>query len=519
MSDRAFAAPRLSRRLQLILGVGALLWQVSSLCSQERTPGEPFRGRVDAVLTDVVVLDGARRPVMGLTAQDFVLLEDGRPRPILAVSPVVLPVRDTNTSVVSPDTGTTEAPVGVTTNQLPAEGRLVAIMLDRSIPMEGPTVTARKIARAAIDSLGPGDLAAVVHSTGFSNEGVSRGFTADRAVLTAAVNAPFVGLVNPPTMGTGGLVRGAPDLANTGDCLCGLCVLEAIERTANAMAAARTRHKMIVWIGSAIVIQSGRAPTAACPSLRDQRERTLRSLSNANVTFHAVDPSGLQTMARMADAFAGDPSRAGAANLERQADLGVLPAFTGGRTVLNTNQPELAVPRIFDETSSYYLLAFTPTEPADSVRPRRIQVKVDRKDVEVRARASVYTPLATTLPAADPLEDVVGRLLPEPGVPMELALRPSFDASGASQVVAHIRVTGPAGSDADILIAAFDDHAKTVLSRRIALTLPESGKGETTESLPLASGHYEIRVGSRLKAGNTYGSVHGHVEVPRRSLP
>jgi hypothetical protein len=47
-------------------------------------------------------------------------------------------------------------------------------------------------------------------------------------------------------------------------------------------------------------------------------------------------------------------------NLRRQGNLEVLPERTGGRTVVNTNGPDLSVPEIFHESDSYYLIGFRP---------------------------------------------------------------------------------------------------------------------------------------------------------------
>jgi hypothetical protein len=47
-----------------------------------------FRANVEAVALDVSVLDAHRKTVSGLSAEDFTILEDGQPRPIVAFAAV-----------------------------------------------------------------------------------------------------------------------------------------------------------------------------------------------------------------------------------------------------------------------------------------------------------------------------------------------------------------------------------------------------------------------------------------------
>jgi hypothetical protein len=75
-----------------------LLWTVCLLAilhphAQQPASQPVFRAGTDLVQVDVSVLDGKRRPVRGLTAADFVVLEDGKPREIEAFSEVYLPDR------------------------------------------------------------------------------------------------------------------------------------------------------------------------------------------------------------------------------------------------------------------------------------------------------------------------------------------------------------------------------------------------------------------------------------------
>lgn len=132
----------------------------SPLLSLQARSAQTFRTTTDLVLLDVVVLDEERRPVTGLTAADFTVLD---------------------------------------------EGRLVVILMDRSISAGPATEVAREIARAAVGGLGPADLAAVVTSSGFATEGMVQNFTHDRPLLLSAIDAPSIGLVSPPQMGPRGL--------------------------------------------------------------------------------------------------------------------------------------------------------------------------------------------------------------------------------------------------------------------------------------------------------------------------
>ena len=122
---------------------------------------------------DVSVLDKERKPVRGLTETDFTILEDGKPRPLVAFVPVNL------AEPQEPPTAPAlrDVPADVITNSVRREGRLVVIMFDWSIRFLDQAL-ARRIATAAVDQLGPDDLAAVVFSSGFANGGSPQNFTA-----------------------------------------------------------------------------------------------------------------------------------------------------------------------------------------------------------------------------------------------------------------------------------------------------------------------------------------------------
>jgi hypothetical protein len=121
--------------------VAAALGGTQELSTSAR---QTFRAGVTVVQVDVSVLDRQRHPVGGLTAKDFTVLEDGKPREIVAFTPVELPAR-TGGQFANAAAWTRDVAPDVATNDVPAEGRLVVIVFDWSIRFDD-SQSARKIA-------------------------------------------------------------------------------------------------------------------------------------------------------------------------------------------------------------------------------------------------------------------------------------------------------------------------------------------------------------------------------------
>ena len=237
------------------------------------------------------VLDRKRQPVTGLSASDFTVLENGVQRPVRAFTSIQLPARAARAAVAPQAT----APDDVVTNQVgQQEGRIVIILMDRSIPTGQPTLAARKIALAAVDALGPHDLAALISTSG----AVPQNLTANRARLIRAINERrdwSTGISKDQKEVLPAAV--ADDPLSDGRCLCGLCVLETLTRVSDAVQNTPGRRKALLFIGSSVIFQSGpRAPSLdiGCDwRLANARGRLFASLALSNLTVHSLDPSGL----------------------------------------------------------------------------------------------------------------------------------------------------------------------------------------------------------------------------------
>jgi VWFA-related protein len=532
----------------------AMALAIGVATARTQAPQPAFRGGTDLVQVDVSVLDGKRRPVRGLGVADFTLLVDGQPREIQAFTEVNLPDR------VSPGAAPwlRDVPSDVVSNQAgDEEGRLVLIVLDRTIPVGPATSTARRTAAAIVEQLGPGDLAAVVSTSG----GAGHNLTGDRGRLLRAINQSDVSAGFSPEVREieeAILLAGRTALLNPlndGRCLCGLCVPETITRAAEAVQSTARRRKLLFFIGSDLVLQSAGAiadtyPEVGCElRLEDARNAMFRALDRANVTVHSLDPSGLNLVSplgRASTTLGGRGARETLSrdreeHMKRQGALRVLPERTGGRTIVDTNDPDLMVDDIFRESDSYYLIGFRPAEREAMGSAHTITVKARQRGVTVRARDSYVSAPArdVTPPSPDPggvpptLRASLTGLLPASDGRLDLQAA-AFATPGSSRnavtitvgiddFIASLARTSKAGSGGllEIIAAAFDlgGRPRGVARQTLELSWPQSAAGgnlhfDVLSRLDLPAGDYELRVGvSRVTAPLT-ASVFSYVTVP-----
>jgi hypothetical protein len=202
--------------------------------------------------------------------------------------------------------------------------------------------------------------------------------------------------------------------------------------------------------------------------------------------------------------------------------------MTGGRTVLNTNAPETAVPAILDESQSYYLLGFSASDPTGA-KLHRIEVKVNRPGVQVRTRTGYVgndeaAARSGTAPDA-PLTTAVSGVLPATDIPLALVAAPFATPDKATGTVAvtlgvqpRESTKRPGPETLHIVVAALDPKARLIASREeTAVVGVNAASGyDLLSRLELAPGRYEIRVATDAPSGRR-GSVFTFVDVPNFS--
>jgi VWFA-related protein len=475
-------------------------------------PQLTYRTGIDLVQVDVSVLDKDRRPLPGLKPGDFILKEDGKVRAIAAFSSVTLPERPTESVVpwrrnIGPD---------VVTNLTPKEGRLVVILLDYSI-VKSDIPWARRTAEAAVDQLGAGDMAAVV----YTSVGVPQNFTADRSLLRAAINRPFLGIdVDPDD----------PFGAHRGECRCGVCSLEVMTNVADAVREVPHRRKMLFFIGSNVSVST---TTIDCfGEVREAREKLLRAAGAANLTIHTFDSNLLQSGGSNAsEATAPAPGSGGAAGLTRQNNLAFFPGETGGRAIKNTNAPWEPIPAIFAETDSYYVLGFAPSSQKDDGAFHNVSVEVNLPGVEVHPRKGYYSPSPPAAPADETngvpasLTAALRNMWPETQIPMSVTTAAFATPGSRGATVAVVsRIQQPGAQNqpnrVNVLTRAYDRDGKPLATQvqTIVVAPPAAGQKvfqyETQSRLRLDPGRHEIRVAAEDPQRHLVGSVYTYVDVP-----
>lgn len=319
--------------------------------------------------------------------------------------------------------------------------------------------------------------------------------------------------------------------------------MDALARVATALRSVSTRPKVMLLLTAYVrsneppmpvrpppMIPGVRTPSwselpNACTSPLDEaRLKFDRAAADANAAVHVIDVVGLET---------GVTAPLGPRRIqERLSALPILADMTGGRAVINTNAPEDLVPAILDESSTYYLVGFTPAASAGDTRAHRIEVRSTRPGLTVHSRR-VYrrseSAVSNIVSTDSGIVRALGNVLPASDVPLEASVMPVLARNGRDTmgviVMRMLDSNAPATlrngvPTVNVLAAAFTPLGRTVISKRriIELQSAKTSSGFRADHgvvsvLPLAPGRYEIRVAAELSPAAS-GSVHTFVDVP-----
>jgi VWFA-related protein len=561
--------------------LGLRFWATGPQAPQSE-PRPAFPAGTELVTVDVVILDRHGAPLSGLRREDFSVAEEGVPQPIVAFEAVERPIPKTAETPQRAPRPHTSSNVGAEARQ----GRSFVVVFD-GLHLDAAEA---KRARAAVadflkTGLGDSDRVTLVGTgegtwwTGRLPEGRDalvqvlgrlqgrrvgestidavtdyEAMRIDRdadPIVTDRVARRFIatGMIrqqqrlpgDPPNQGEEleaqrGQVRARAAQVWARAASQNAATLAALERALQSLASVRGRKTLILVSGGFVhdpheeafrrVVTESRRANAAIYFL------DARGLTGAPTAFQA--DSGVQTDVNDLGSVL-DEAR------ERSEGSEGLATDTGGFSVRNDNDLRTGIERIGRESASYYLLGYSPSDKRPDGRFRKIEVKVAREGVTVRARRGYYALGPATVGGAAKAEArdaALQRALDSPFDLAEIPLRATAHVFGeATPGKARVLVT----LEADIRSLSFEESgsaAKDTLELLLLVVHRETGEFDRfdqqfemafgketrarfekawfpiTREVALPPGTHQARIVVRDKNSGRVGSLVHEFEVP-----
>jgi VWFA-related protein len=447
-------------------------------------PGQPtFRTTVDLVRVDVSVVNRDDEPVTDLQASDFIVTEDDAPQTVETAQFVRL---DGQRLVDNGESLEIRGPSQAAVEATKEDVRLFAIFLDDYHIDRHPSITIplRKALEGFIEQLQPTDLVVIMDPL-TTLDGLR--FTRNKADLLERVRT-FEG-----RRGELFPVRSAVEEAQMTQRnvfeLRAAVSLSALEAITTHLGGLREGRKSVLFVSQ--------GPPVGMPgSLNYPRlEAALQAANRGNVTVHVLDPRPL-----------GSAPFGGAEALRR------LSVETGGRAIVNTNNPASGLKQVMADASAYYLIGYSPARPRLDGKFHKINVRVKRSGVRVTARRGYWAPTeAESNPApakpADPkltgaLSELVTRTGDERLIDVWVGTEPGEDGHSAVHVTWELARRSVDASPAVVEVEPVTRTGTTLGEAQSIQTLPREGDAATVASYQLKPGPLALRVTVRSDGGS-----------------
>ncbi len=354
-------------RLVLVL----LLTAAVAAEQQAPPPQQPiFRAGTDLVRVDVTATINGDEPVTDLQAGDFEVTEDDVPQTVETIK--FVRIDGTRTSNL-------DEPLAIRSKQhalLEAareDVRLFALFLDDYHIDKRPDITLplRETLTKFIKQLGPNDLVVLMEplTTLYDLK-----YTRAKDELLQKIRT-FEGRRGQAFPVKSAIEEAQLSQRNWLELRAGV-TLSALEALATQMGGLREGRKSILFFSQ--------GPPLPPSSPNEQRyQAAMEAANRGNVTIHVIDPRPLGSVGF------------GAANTLRR-----IAADTGGRAIVNTNDPTEQLNGVMVDASAYYLLGYTPTRRGNDGKFHEIKVRVKRRGVRVTARRGYWAASEKELTAA-----------------------------------------------------------------------------------------------------------------------
>jgi len=392
--------------LAAFAAVLVLLNAASGALAQDAAPqAKPpqYRVRVtsELVLVNVVVRDKKGNLVRGLKKEDFTVTEDGKRQEISTFDFENVDELATAGPAESTVTGAAATKGLLHSSNAPLDARdrrLILLFFDFSgmdpEQIERGVDSAKKFVS---EKMMPADLIALVSLA--TNMRVDLDFTGDKSKVLSILSAYTSTQGQGFDAGAEGSAEGAPETGgsftpddtdyNTFTADRKLLALQAIMQSLGKI----NQKKSIIYFSNGIT-QSGVDNQSALRA-------TTASAVRANVSIYPLDVRGLQAFPPGGEAqnasLHGQSAYNGNAvfndlngNAASQETLSTLADDTGGKAFFDSNDFSGVFSQVQKDTSAYYVLGFTSSNPLKDGHFRHLKVQLNRQDVKLEYRSGYY---------------------------------------------------------------------------------------------------------------------------------
>ena len=513
-------------RKTLALALAGVLAGSAAASQAPVPPAEPqpptFRSNVNAVLLDVRVVDGDGRFVRDLEREDFEVSEDGARQEVATFQLVDLPFKE----YAAPTFGGKPFDPDVASNE-DSEGRLYVLLLDDINTHPQRTSAVQALGREFVEHKVAFDDSVVVTTTS-GRDDLRLEFTNDRERLLAAIGRFQAGY--------GADSRPLKSNSDAG----AHKALLSLSAIAKWLSAVDGRRKTIVFITEGFQSSS---PTRDALDLNEIADTAARS----NVTIYGIDPIGLPGAPAGAvkpGPWLGDDDVTSMRGYDRitenRSALAALSQMTGGFAAIRTNDFDQAFDRVVDESSSYYLLGYIPTNTARDGKFRRISVRARRPGLSVRTRSGYKAqndkpakPNAIPRGWSAELVNAIQSPVQLNGLKMNVGAA-AFRLPAKEAAVEIVVEARPPVAELDatqgnprepvslaIVVADSEGHVRASHQGELSMNLDAAERRTLGEygvrllaRLTLPPGHYAMKIASTDSTTTTTGSVFYPLDVP-----
>jgi hypothetical protein len=551
---------------------------VAAQVPQKDNEGEVIRISSELVLVDALVLDKQGNQVTDLSAEDFEILQDGKPQKIVNFTYVNTDKNASNAKIPTQPQSKKDKkaiPPPPVSLRSPIPGRIITFVVDDGnclATIQGTASIRDSLRKFINEQMLSDDKVAIYRTRGGSS--LLQTYTSNKEVLNRVVDkiswfpsscgSAFEAFRDKSTIkasvGESSRGRGAESFESEAD----KEFREANERRDRENQVIGTigvvgfvidrmknlpQRKHIFLLSEGIITDFN---SRAFDSLRELADKALRS----SVVVHTISAKGVTVpgMLTAQDEVLPGIVRGGTDNTgpatdariseERQLNEGLayLSYTTGGKFIRNRNNLDTGVKEVLDAEKGYYLIGYQPDENTFKGKNfHRIEVRLKRPDLIVSSRKGFYGRLEEenrqpkNKSAETPLYQAISSPLQETGMDIRLTTLVGSDAVEGNFIRALFHVKGedltftdePDGTKKvvlDVVVVAFDEKGKVVdeFNRTYPIGIPPQGVEtikqnglEFSTDMPVKKpGFYSFRLAVRDNNSKRLGSAGDFVEIP-----